>query len=217
MREEELEFIPFWDKLKKSQKEMLCKQTKQIVLSKGDRVLPCNKDYGCFFIRKGGFLALLSGESDTETELFRLRREDIGVLDFGATCGQEMPEIVYKATTNADIYMIEESLFSVLLENNVFFSEYVKKGLLLCIPTLVSAIAQRDHYSLEKRIATVLLSESARQRSSTLLLTHAAIASKIGSAREVVTRKLKEFSDAGFLSHSRGRIVLLNKEKLKRL
>ena len=217
MREEELAFIPFWDKLKKNQKEQMCKQTKQIVLSKGDRVLPCNIDYGCFFIRKGGFLALLSGESDTETELFRLRRDDVGILDYGAICGQEIPEIVYKATTNTDIYMIEKNLFSALLESNVFFSEYVKKGLLECIPILVSAIGQRDHYSLEKRIATVLLSEAARQRSATLMLTHAGIASKIGSAREVVTRKLKEFSDARLVSYSRGKIVLLNREKLKKI
>lgn len=217
MREDELDFLPFWDKLKKSQKDLMCKQTKQIVLSKGDRVLPCNMDYGCFFIKKGVFLALLSGESDTETELFRLRRDDVGVLDYGSTCGQEIPEIVYSAATSADIFMIEKTLFSALMESNVFFSEYVKRGLLSCIPILVSAIGQRDHYSLEKRIAAVLLSESARQRTNTLLLTHAGIASKIGSAREVITRKLKEFSDAGLVSYSRGKIVLINKDKLKRL
>ena len=216
MREEELSFLPFWDKLKKNQREIVCKHTKQLDLSKGDRILSCNMDYGCFYIRKGGFLALLFGESDIETELFRLRRDEICVLDYSELCGQEVADIAYRATTAAEIYLIEKEAFSALIEGNPYFSEYVKKGLLYRIPILISAIGQRDHYSLEKRVITVLLAESARQRSNTLDLTHAGIASKIGSAREVITRKMREFSEAELVTCSRGKIVLLNKEKLRK-
>ncbi|MBO4538813.1 MAG: winged helix-turn-helix domain-containing protein, partial [Clostridia bacterium] len=160
--------------------------------------------------------ALLFGESDTETELFRLRREEVGILDYGEVCGQEVPDIAYCATTEADVVLIEKTAFSTLIESNIFFSEYVNKNLLARVPLLVSAIGQRDHFSLEKRVITVLLSESARQRSNTLSLTHAGIASKIGSAREVITRKMREFSEAELVTCSRGKIVLLNKEKLRK-
>ena len=216
MREEELSFLPFWDKLKKNQREILCKHTKSLALSKGERILSCNLDYGCFYIKKGAFLALLFGETDTETELFRLRREETAVLDFSEICGQEVTDIAYCATADADIVLIEKIAFSTLNGSNVFFSEYVNKGLLTRIPLLISAIGQRDHFSLEKRVITVLLSESARQRSNTLSLTHAGIASKIGSAREVITRKMREFSEAELVTCTRGKIILTNKEKLRK-
>ncbi|MBM6798331.1 winged helix-turn-helix domain-containing protein, partial [Coprobacillus cateniformis] len=47
--------------------------------------------------------------------------------------------------------------------------------------------------------------------------THEQIAKLIGSAREVVTRMLKYFSEAGFVRLSRGQIEIIDYQKLKNL
>ena len=48
-------------------------------------------------------------------------------------------------------------------------------------------------------------------------MTHEQIARLMGSAREVVTRKLKYFSSEGYVELSRGTVKILDKNKLKNL
>lgn len=49
----------------------------------------------------------------------------------------------------------------------------------------------------------------------TLNLTHDEIAKYIGSAREVVTKVLKYLAEAHVVELKRGKIIILDKEKLK--
>lgn len=217
MREEELSSVfSFWDKLKKLQKELLCEETKHITVAKGEKLGCCSTSYGCFYIRKGGFKALILGDTDTETEIFRSKKDDFCILDHAYVCGQEIPGLAYQAVANADVYAIGKECFNQLIRTNASFSESVVAGMLSTIPTLIGAIEQRDYYNLDKRIINLLLNESAKQRSNVLLLTHGQIAAKIGSAREAVTRKLHDFSEEEMIQCFRGKIVLINKEKMKK-
>lgn len=217
IREEDLSgVLPFWDKLKKNQKDLLCKHSRLSAVQKGSRLVSGNAEGSCFYIKKGAFQVLLFGETETETELFRTKREDFCLLDYFTVCGQEISDIAYQALRPSEIVLIEKEAFSVLIKTCYPFVKYLTKHLLTSYPSLVSAIRQRDYFSLEKRIVTLLLNESTRQRSNVLSITHGQIASRIGSAREAVTRKLHEFSEAGLTLCSRGKIVLLSKEKLKK-
>ena len=216
-REEELSgVLPFWDKLKKNQKDLLCKHSRLSAVQKGSRLVSGSAESSCFYIKKGAFQVLLFGETETETELFRAKREDLCLLDYASVCGQEISDIAYQAVRPSEIVFVEKEAFSVLIKSCYPFVEYLTRYLLLSYPALVSAIRQRDYFSLEKRIVTLLLNESARLRSSVLSITHGQIASRIGSAREAVTRKLHEFSDVGSISLSRGKIIIVSKEKLKK-
>jgi CRP/FNR family transcriptional regulator len=47
--------------------------------------------------------------------------------------------------------------------------------------------------------------------------THAALAADIGTAREVVSRALKHFSDSGWVRAGRGTIEILRPEALRRM
>ena len=48
-------------------------------------------------------------------------------------------------------------------------------------------------------------------------MTHEEMARYIGSAREVVTKVLKYFAQEGIVSLRRGKITILDKEKLRQL
>ena len=63
--------------------------------------------------------------------------------------------------------------------------------------------------------AQFLLEEHFRQKSTTLVMTHEEIARLIGSAREVVTKVLKYLAQEGVVELKRGKIEILDKEKLK--
>lgn len=64
---------------------------------------------------------------------------------------------------------------------------------------------------LEQRLAAALLG-----RGNPLRLTHAALADELGTAREIVTRLLKRFEDAGWVQLGRERIDLVDAAALRR-
>ena len=65
---------------------------------------------------------------------------------------------------------------------------------------------------LDQRLAAALLG-----RGSPLLTTHQALADELGTVREIVTRLLKRFERAGWLSLGRERIELLDPAALRHL
>ena len=71
--------------------------------------------------------------------------------------------------------------------------------------------------SFDRRLAIFLLDESASLGTDRLPFTHEQIAKLMGSAREVVTRMLKYFSQEGYVALSRGCVTLLDKKALRKL
>lgn len=62
-----------------------------------------------------------------------------------------------------------------------------------------------------------MLDESGKLQSDELKLTQEQIARYMGSAREVVSRLLKYFSEAGMVRSGRGTVTITDREKLQRL
>ena len=71
--------------------------------------------------------------------------------------------------------------------------------------------------SMDKRIAAFLLQEASIEGTYELRITHEIIANHLGSHREVITRTLRDFQDAGMVKLSRGLVTILDREKLQNL
>ena len=69
----------------------------------------------------------------------------------------------------------------------------------------------------DRRLARFLLREAEQRKSDELKLTHEQIARYMGSAREVVSRLLKYFTQEQIVQSSRGSLRLLDKKKLEEL
>ncbi|NLU53285.1 MAG: winged helix-turn-helix domain-containing protein [Clostridiaceae bacterium] len=86
---------------------------------------------------------------------------------------------------------------------------------------LKNCLDKWGHYilfmSFDKRLAIFLLDEISKTYSTELHITQEQIAKYIGSAREVVSRMLKAFQLQGILEVSRGKIHVLDKNKLREL
>ena len=70
-------------------------------------------------------------------------------------------------------------------------------------------------FSVDRRLAGYLLKESSKRGDNTVKATHEQIAVSIGSAREVVSRMLKRFTEDGIIKLSRGSLSILDKDSLK--
>jgi len=68
--------------------------------------------------------------------------------------------------------------------------------------------------TLEQRIITFLLDETARTGGDTVHMTQEKLAQAIGSAREAVTRTLKQLSSAGVIEVFRGGIKITDRKTL---
>ena len=69
--------------------------------------------------------------------------------------------------------------------------------------------------SMDKRLAIFLSDEISKRGGDTVSLTHEQIAKYMGSAREVVSRMLKYFSNEGLVEVSRKGVKILDKKRLR--
>ena len=69
----------------------------------------------------------------------------------------------------------------------------------------------------DRRLAGFLLEVSALEETSSLRITHEAIANHLGTAGELVTRVLRYFQTEGMVRLARGVVALTDREKLRAL
>jgi hypothetical protein len=98
-----------------------------------------------------------------------------------------------------------------LVEENIYVKNYALELTASHFSETMWSFEQILFMSIEKRLAIFLLDETARRHSDTLKLTHEQIAKYMGSAREVVTRMLRNFSADGILESGRGDIISVHK------
>jgi len=81
---------------------------------------------------------------------------------------------------------------------------------------MMSLVEEITFRKVDRRLAEFLIerAESKKGVVPTLTMTHEQIASELGTAREVVSRLLKEFERQGAIRLQRGRISLTNGKSL---
>ena len=112
--------------------------------------------------------------------------------------------------TNADA-------FARLAERNVHVRCYMYELIAHRFSAVMWSMQQILFLGYDRRLATFLLNERERLGTDELLLTHEQIAQYTSSAREVVARMLKRFSQEGLVTVRRGRIRLTDPEGLRLL
>jgi CRP/FNR family transcriptional regulator len=83
---------------------------------------------------------------------------------------------------------------------------------LLDLLGLVQSVAFQG---MDSRLAACLVDASLAAGTKVVELTHEQLAAQLGSAREVVSRRLKMIERAGVISRGRGRIQVLDMPRLK--
>ncbi|HHI82384.1 MAG TPA: helix-turn-helix domain-containing protein, partial [Rhizobiales bacterium] len=98
------------------------------------------------------------------------------------------------------------------LENSPAFRHFAFTAFSARLHDLIVLINEIAFGQLDVRLAAWLAANSA---SGTISATHQAIATELGSAREAVSRLLKEFERKGWLKLDRGQITILQPQALK--
>ena len=124
-------------------------------------------------------------------------------------------EVMIHAEEETEALLIPLALFRRLRENNIYVEAFSYKTATERFSEVMWTMQQILFFSCGSTAGGLPLGRYGKNKRQILLYTHEQIARYIGSAREVVTRMLRYFSQEGIVALSRGRVEILDKDKLK--
>lgn len=199
----------FWDKLNIDHKNLILNNS--YIHSFKPQKLVKNGSATCegiYIILDGRMRAYILSPEGKELTMFRLLENDFCI--FTASCAMKDInfDIFIESETATNALVIPTSVFQVLSENSLDFSNYINSVMASRLSDVMWLIEQIMFKSLDKRLAGFLIDESLLTNSTTLYITHEKIANHLGTAREVITRMLKYFQAEQLIELKRGKVII---------
>jgi len=186
-----------------------------VIAARGSRV-HCPDGHGLF--RPGdrceNYLIPLSGAVRVEqmgatgrsVVLYRVGPGDSCVMTTSCLLSHEPYQAYGFAEGDVDAIAISAAGFRELLNQQVEFRNLALSVFSQRIIELVEVIDQLLVHRVDRRLAAWLVGRA--PEGGTVISTHQAVASELGTAREMVSRILKEFERRGWISLTRGQVEI---------
>jgi len=154
-------------------------------------------------------------ENGREILLYRLFTGDSCVLTTSCLIGNKNYPAEGKTETPVTALAIPVSQFNRALQQSATFREMVFSAFSSHLSELITLVEEVAFGKVDVRLAKHLLSQCDDEK--ILTSTHQNIATELGSAREVISRQLKELESKGQIKISRGNIKILDTDALHAL
>lgn len=161
---------------------------------------PCQ---GLPLVLRGTVKVQMTGASGNSIVLYRMGKDDICTLSIGCLMtgyGYRAEAVVEEAS---EAVMIPRGLFDRLMDQSAAFRLGVMESYGRRLDDLMLLVEEVAFRRMDER-----LDEWLQARASPVLITHQELAVELGTAREVVSRLLKELERKGRVRLARGRIEL---------
>lgn len=159
----------------------------------------------------GNLRVIKSSSQGRELQLYRVMPGESCILTSSCLLGDTRYQARGIVDEAVEMVFLPASVFHNMLAKYDAFRHYVFQlftGRLTDMMELVTAVAFQK---LDQRLAALLATKT-----SPIHTTHQAIADELGSAREMISRLLKGFSEQGWVTLSREQIVITNLAALKK-
>lgn len=154
-------------------------------------------------------------EGGREIVLYRVERGQSCVLTTNCLIANEVYGAEGIAETDVDLMILPSSAFKSLLARSEAFRDFVFSAYALRISDLLMLIEEVAFGRVDARLASWLTAHA--DPTGSIKATHQEIAVELGTAREVVSRQLKDFERRSWVALGRGSLVLLNRDSLSEL
>ncbi len=162
------------------------------------------------------YLIVLSGkvkvftraENGREIVLYRLNQGDSCVLTTSCLFGNKNYPAEGETETAVTALAIPVNKFNQVLQQSATFRELVFSAFSSHLSNLITLVEEVAFGKLDVRLAKHLLKQCDDE--NTLTSTHQNIATELGSAREVISRQLKELESKGYIKINRGNIKIID-------
>lgn len=212
------ETLNFWENLSNDEKKQIIEKVVVVKYKKGE-IIYHNKDKctGVYIIFSGRARVFMSSANGGEITLFRLHKKDISILSASCMFNNLDFETNMEFEEDTEIYVIPKGIMKKISDENSKVKEFILEAVSEKFSNVMWIFNQYVFSNMARRLATSLYEYRNMFDSDILKITHNTLAKDLGTAREVITRLLKQFQIDGIIEMSRGEIKILNLQKLMKL
>jgi CRP/FNR family transcriptional regulator len=156
-----------------------------------------------------------TGANGREIALYRVGPGETCVITTACLMRDAVYDAEAVAETDVTARVLPKAEFRELLASSESFREFVFRTFSARLASLLGRIEEVAFERIDRRLAQRLI--DAVGDAGEVEATHRALAVELGTAREVVSRKLKEFERSGWIELHRGGLRILNLERLRRI
>ncbi|WP_421864067.1 Crp/Fnr family transcriptional regulator [Motiliproteus sp.] len=182
----------------------------ELIIHKGQ------KTSGAYLVESGRLRIFTMDGNGNEKPIYQLDAGEICILSINCV----LKESVYPAWVSVEsdqvvVRAIPAPTFRRLYDCDPTVRDYVLNELSDCIFGLMGNLEETAVYEVDQRINSFLVRSC--PENGVLRLSHQEIASRVGTAREVVSRHLKKLEKDGLIELSRLRIKVIDPIKLAQI
>ena len=205
--------ITVWNRLSYEEKNFLIDNSKILCCKKGNTLHKGHDEcLGLIIVKKGKIKAFSSPDGDKQITLYRLNKNDICLFSASCVMKDATFEIFLECEEDTEILILPTEKYQHIIEKSMVLSNFLNNILLSRLSDIMWILEQVVFQSLDKRLAQYLINAS--KNKNEINITHEKIANDLGTAREVVSRLLKQFENDAIIKLQRSKIIINNKEML---
>lgn len=209
-------YFPFWKELTAEQRYAVEESANLKTADRGAVLHRGRSDcVGLLLVTAGQLRVYSTSEEGREITLYRLFERDVCILSASCVLNSIQFDVTVEAEQESEILYIPADVYHALMKESAAVANYTNELMAGRFSEVMWLMDQVMNKRMDSRLSAFLLEESAVEGGDELEITHEMIARHLGSAREVITRMLKYLQKEGCVSLSRGKIILLDRRKLK--
>lgn len=210
--------LPFWKDLSENEKEVIAGSLMKKTYTKNTAFAHSGDDCTGFLIVKSGQLRVYSHSPEgKQITLYRLLDMDSCIFSASCMLNNINFEINIDIEHDSEILIIPADIFNDISNNNLAVKSFVLDLVSSRFSDVMWILEQYVFTNMASRLSGVLLDQISLAGSDSLNLTHDLIAKELGTAREVVTRLLKQFQADNLVKISRNKVEIIDKNGLKKI
>ncbi len=220
MKREEIlaKAFPFWDDLTEEQKKELREYTIENFCPKKTTLhFGGGECAGVQIIRQGQVRVFITSPGGGDITLFRLVDGDVSILSAACMLNGMDVEMDMEMETDCRICTIPKRVYKAVYDESSAVKEYTLEMISEKFSDVMWLFNQFVFSNVASRIAGALIEHRGLSGREVLSITHETLAKDAGTAREVVTRILKQFQKDGLVKLTRGRVEILDAAGLGRI
>ncbi|MFC1750103.1 Crp/Fnr family transcriptional regulator [Pseudomonadota bacterium] len=211
-----VETVPVLSRFDADFLKRIAQKTSLLTLLKGDSLFregdTCNH---YIFIVAGKLRIQKVTEDGHEIVLYRLGKGQECNLTNTCLLGGQQYAAEAIADIETEVMQLPKLAFHQALEEIPDFREDIFKNIRQGMNNLLNLVQEVAFDNMDHRLATALLEHGGDNIE--VKITHQSLASELGTAREVVSRLLKEFERHGWVELYRGKIKIVDHNQLAKL
>jgi CRP/FNR family transcriptional regulator len=194
-------------------RQRLASQAQAISIPAGNRVFDAGMTCQTLpLILAGRIKVSKRADNGREIRLYSVEPGDLCVVTLSCLLGNAVYPASGVVEQDLRALVLPQNLFTDLVASHAGFREFVFTLYATRLTELMQLVEEVAFCKLDQRLAGWLCSQT-----SVISSSHQRIADELGSVREIVSRLLKQFEEAGLLRLGRERIEILDAENLRLL